>query len=335
MTTIGNMNPTLMDVARRSDPDGKIATIVELLNQTNDVLDYLTCLEANNGTGHKTTVRTGLPSATWRMLNYGVQPSKSQTKQVTDSTGMLEAYSEVDKALADLNGNTAEFRLSEDQPFLEAMNQQMASTLFYGSTLTDPEKFTGLAPRYTAYQSTDDTKSSFNVIHGGGEGVDNTSVWLVVFGPNTVHAIYPKGSKAGVSHQDLGEVTLEDAQGGKYQGYRTHYKWDIGLTVRDWRYAVRIANIDVSNLAGVAGQKALIALMVQASERIPVLGMGRAVWCMNRTVHSALRLGILEKISSNLTWETVAGKRVMAFDDIPVARCNALLNTEALVPAAS
>jgi hypothetical protein len=46
-------------------------------------------------------------------LNYGVASSKSRTAQVTDSCGMLEAYAEIDKALADLNGNSAAFRLSE------------------------------------------------------------------------------------------------------------------------------------------------------------------------------------------------------------------------------
>ena len=50
--------------------------------------------------------------------------------QVTDSIGMLETYAEVDKSLADLNGNTDEFRLSEDRAFIEAMNQAMAQTLF-------------------------------------------------------------------------------------------------------------------------------------------------------------------------------------------------------------
>ena len=41
-----------------------------------------------------------------------------------------------------------------------------------------------------------------------------------------------------------------------------------------------------------------------------------------------LRLGILEKIASNLSWETVEGKRVMMFDDIEVGVCDAILNTE-------
>ena len=130
MATIGTMNPTLLDVQSRLDPNNAIAQIIEMMNQTNEIVQDMTMVEGNLPTGHKTTVRTGLPEATWRMLNYGVKPSKSKTKQITDTCGMLEAYAEIDKSLADLNGNSAAFRLSEDYAFLEAMNQEWASTLF-------------------------------------------------------------------------------------------------------------------------------------------------------------------------------------------------------------
>jgi hypothetical protein len=289
----------------------------------------MTFLEGNLPTGHRTTVRSGLPASTWRKLNYGVQPSKSTTVQITDTTGMLEAYAEVDKALADLNGNTASFRLSEDRAFLESMNQTMANTLFYGDTGTDPEKFMGLSSRYNSTTA----ESGDNIIVGGGSGSDNTSIWLVCWGPNTCHGIYPKGSQAGLNHQDLGEVTLEDAANGKYQGYRTHYKWDIGMSVRDWRYIVRIPNIDVSNLTKDASgsSAALVDLMVQAVEKLPNLNLGRCVFYGNRTISSILRRQITNTSNVRLTMDEVAGKRVMAFDGIPFRRNDAILNDEAVV----
>ena len=146
MTVLSVANPTLLDLAKRTDPDGSIATIVELLNQNNEILDDMTWVEGNLPTGHRTTVRTGLPAPTWRKLYGGVQPTKSTTAQVTDNTGMLEAYAEVDKALADLNGNTASFRLSEDMAHIEGMSQEMADTLIYGNEGSEPEAFTGLSP---------------------------------------------------------------------------------------------------------------------------------------------------------------------------------------------
>lgn len=335
MPTLSVNNPTLADVAKRLDPNGQIADIVEILNETNPILEDMTFVEGNLPTGHRTSIRTGLPTPTWRKLYGGVQPTKSTTVQVTDNTGMLEAYAEVDKALADLNGNTAAFRLSEDRAHIEGMNQEMASTTFYGNEGTEPAAFTGIAPRFNSLSAA----NKDNIVNGGSVSgqTDNTSIYLVVWGPNTIHGIYPKGSKAGLSVTDKGQVTVEnvDGQGGRMEAYRTHYRWDAGLVVRDWRYVVRIANIDVSELSdssnGEAARKALIRLMVQASERIPQLGMGRAAFYANRTVRTNLRLGILDKIASNLSWETVAGKRVMVFDDIPVRTCDAILNTEARV----
>ncbi|AZV94485.1 hypothetical protein NJI34_37820 [Pseudomonas sp. S 311-6] len=332
MATLATQNPTLADVAKRLDPNGKIDKIVELLHQSNGILEDATFIEGNLPTGHRTTVRTGIPVPTWRKLYGGVQPSRSTTAQVTDNCGQLEAYAEVDKALADLNGNTAAFRLSEDRAHIEGMNQEMARTLIYGNEGTDPAKFTGLAARYNSLTA----DSGENIIDASGAGNDNTSIWLVTWGENTIHGIYPKGSKAGLNVEDKGQVTIEnvDGNGGRMEGYRTHYKWDTGLTVRDWRYGARIANISVPDLSGANAKEATMALiefMIQASERIPNFGMGRAAWYVNRTIREKLRLGILNKIASNLSWETVAGKRVMMFDDIPVRRTDAILTTEAKV----
>lgn len=329
MAALATNNPTLLDVSKRLDPNGKIDTIVELMAAQNPILEDLTFVEGNLATGHKTTVRTGLPTPTWRKLYGGVQPGKSTTAQITDSCGMLEAYAEIDKALADLNGNTAAFRLSEDAAHIEGMAQKHAQTLFYGNEGTEPEAFTGLAPRYNSLSA----ENADNIIDAGGTGSDNTSIWLCVWGPQTGFGIYPKGSKGGLQMEDKGQVTIEnvDGAGGRMEGYRTHYRMDSGLTIRDWRYFVRIANVDVGDLNTLANTKNLITWMIQAGERIPQLGKGRACFYMPRTIREKLRLGILEKVSTNLTWESVAGKRVMTFDDIPVRRSDALVLNEARV----
>lgn len=330
MATIGNTNPTWIDVAKRLDPGGKIDMIVELLSETNEILQDATAVEGNLPTGHRTTIRSGLPSVTWRLLNFGVQPSKSTTVQVTEAAGMLEAYAEVDKKLAELNGNTAEFRLSEDRAFLEAMNQEMADTLFYGNSSTDPEEFMGLSPRYNSTTA----ENGDNIILGSSNDTDNTSIWLIVWGPNTVHMFYPKGSTAGLTMEDLGEVTLLDSAtpAGKFQGYRSHYKWEAGASVRDWRFAVRIANIEVGDLTGDASAgDDLQDLMIQALELPPSLTAGRAAFYCNRTIKSYLRRQINNKTNLHLTMDEIGGRHVMAFDGIPVRRCDALLETEALV----
>jgi hypothetical protein len=326
MATIGTTALTLIDWAKRIDPNGNTASLVELLNTTNPILMDALSVEGNLPTGHRTTVRTGLPSVAWRLLNYGITPSKSTSVQVDDSTGMLEGYSQVDKALADLNGNTDAFRLTEDRAFIEGMSQEMATTLWYGNTATDPKKFLGLSPRYASLSA----NNADNIIDGGGSGSDNCSIWLITWSDNATHLIFPKGSKAGLQSRDLGEDTLLDAAGGLYQGYRSHYKWDVGLTTRDWRYNVRICNIDVSDLAGGSPAN-IIKLMVRALHLLPADGMGSPVFYVNRTVMTWLDIQMMTSTNVNLRLSEAAGQNVMTFRGIPIRRSDALLNTESRV----
>jgi hypothetical protein len=329
MATLAATHPTLLDITKRLDPNGKIDTIAEILSQTNEVLEDMVWLEGNLPTGHRTTVRSGLPTPTWRKLYGGVQPTKSRTVQVTDACGMLEAYAEVDKALADLNGNSGAFRLSEDRAHIEGMNQEFASTLFYGNESTEPEAFTGFGARFNDQAA----ENGSNILTSASDpdSTDNTSIYLVVWGPNTVHGIYPKGSKAGLNMEDKGQVTIEnvDGNGGRMEAYRTHYRWDCGLSVRDWRYVVRI-NIDQEDLVkNAASGPDLVDLLTQATELIPSLSMGRPAFYANRTVRSFLRRQIANKVAaSTLTMEQVGGKHVTMFDGIPFRRCDAITNTE-------
>lgn len=331
MATLAAQNPTLLDLANRLGPNDQIATIIELLNMQNEILDDFVCTEGNLLTGHQTTVRTGIPLPTWRKLYGGVQPTKSTTAKVTDNCGMLENYGEVDKALADLNGNTASFRLSENMPILEGFNQKVSTAIFYENEAATPEAITGLSPRYSSLSA----ENGYNIIDGGGVGATNTSIWLVIWGENTMHGIYPKGSKGGWQMTDKGQVTIENADGagGRMEAYRTHYRWDLGLTVRDWRFAVRCCNIDVTTLtkAATAGTD-IIDVMTQALERVQSLNAGRAAFYCNRTVRSFLRRQMVAAVkNSTLQMDEVAGKKVMTFDGVPVRRVDALLNTEARV----
>jgi len=337
---------TLTDWAKSRDPNGSTATVVELLNQSNEVLTDMLWIEGNLPTGHRTTVRTGLPNPTWRKLYQGVQPTKSTRAQVDDTCGMLEARNEVDKALVELNGDASSFRLSEAQAEIEGMNQSLCQTLFYGDQSVNPERFTGFAPRYSLKSAA----NGQNIVDGGGTGVDNTSVWLVVWGQNTVTGIYPKGTRAGLTHEDLGVIDAFDTQTppARFRAYADLWQWKCGLSVRDWRYAVRIANIDVSDLVGQTGTQAptaataLMKLMVQAMARIPMMGMGKPVFYANRTVKEFLGIAALDKSQNAVTVEPALnqfgqispghlGNGTTRFLGVPVRTVDQLLSAEARV----
>lgn len=337
---------TYADWAKRLDESGKIGMIVELLSQTNEILADMLVLEGNLPTGHKTTVRTGLPSGSWRLLNAGIPTTKSTTAQITATCGNLEAESQIDVDLASLNADQAAFRLSESRAHFEGLNQQMATTMVYGSEVTNPAGFTGLAPHYST-TNTATAQSAANVLSMAGSGSDNTSIWIVTWGAETCHGIFPKGKMAGLQHNDMGKWRVTDASGNFYWAYVDHYKWELGLALRDWRYCVRICNIDVSDLMG-ASPPNLINALIRGVRRLPTTGanaspvqtsdaptiqgsMGKtAIYC-NRTVSTYLDIQATNKTNVLLKLEEWDGKPVTTFRGIPIRTVDAILNTEATV----
>ncbi len=334
---LNNTRPTLVDLAKQTDNMGNLVEIIELLQQESDMLKDMVWKEANQVTGEMATVRTGLPTPTWRKFNQGVQPTKSLTAQITFNTGMLEDYSEVDVSLAEKSNNVAEFRLNEDMAHLEGFGQQLQQKLIFGNEGTAPEEITGLASFYNSLSA----NNAENIIVGGGAGADNNSIWLVGWDQNKICGVYPRGSKVGFQMNDKGIVTIQDTNGtagARMEAYQTHYKWDVGLAVKDWRYAVRIPNIDKSLLSTVytAGAFAtgadLSNLMFEALSRIPVQNGARLSWYMSRDTLTKLRQQASAKTqASTLGVADVGGEKIETFLDIPLRRIDALDADEALV----
>lgn len=340
MATIGSSLLTLTDWGKRLDPDGKTAFVTEVLNQSNEIFDDMLWKEGNLPTGEQTTIRTGLPTSYWRRINQGTPNSKSTTAQVTEQCGMLTNRSQVDKAEAELNGNVNSFRLSESMAHLESQSQEMASTLFYGSS-SDPEEFVGFSPRYNDLSA----NNAQNIIDAGGTGSDNSSVWLIGWGPRSVFGVFPKGSKAGIDHEDLGLGDAFDSNNDRFRAYMDEYTWSGGLVVKDWRYAVRIANIDISVLiADTDGSTTnLLELMLKAVHRIPSMaGVNRAPkmegmqsvnasFYANRTITQMLDIQAMNKSNLQLNSGSEEGNQKLSLRGIPIRTVDALTEAEARV----
>ena len=337
MATLAATALTLADWAKRFGPKDKVSSIIEILSQTNEILNDMKFKEGNLPTGEQATIRTGLPDVFYRLMNQGVPKSKSTTAQITENAATLEARSEVDKDIAELNGDVNAFRLSEGEAFMEAMNQRMADTLFFG-TASNPEEFVGFSPRYNDLSAT----NAQNILDAGGTGSDNSSVWLIGWGDRTVHGIFPKGSKAGMDHEDLGLDDAFDSNNDRFRAYMDRYVWKNGLMIKDWRYAVRIANIDISELVAQSGSQAetastaIIKLLSRAIDRLPSTSNVTMSFYANRTVISLLRVAALDKSqnavmveqSLNQFGQTIFTTR---FNGIPIRIVDRLTETEARV----
>jgi hypothetical protein len=343
MATLSNTQYTLADLAKNMTPDGGIADVAELLSQMNQMVEDAIWIEGNLPTGHMDTVRTSLPIPTWRRLNQGVDPTKTGESQVTDVCGMQETYAVVDKRLANMNGMSAKWRLSQNKGYLEGLTQDMASQMLYANNALNPERPQGLTPRYNAL-STSVSQTANNVLSGGGSGNNNTSIWLVGWADDKVRMFHGKGTPAGLQNNDLGEQAAFDANNKRYQALITHYVWEAGLSVKDWRYIVRICNIDVTS-SGLKSNSPpdLVDLIDQAIARIPNLDACRPALYMNRTARRYLNKQRNRGVPSSSTVNTTTIrdtsqddqrgviKRFENYDGIPMRIVDQIINTEATV----
>lgn len=339
MAELNIINPSLSDILSRTDPNGSIAPIIEVAEKLNPTIQHANIIACNDGTKHKRTIRTGIPEPTFRLYNQGVQPTKSQTAQVSDATGMVEDYLEVDQALADLGGRAASFRATETIAKIQGFNNFINYNIFYGNTVTNPAGFTGLDARY----NDPNVDSGRQLVNALGTGSNNASIWFVTWGAQGCSLLHPDGTPFGFEHKDLGVQTKEMGSGKLMQVYRDHYKWNIGLTIGDWRSCSRICNIDVQSLTkNLANRADLLDLMIDAEELLDTsakiavntqgnLVEGKTVIYTTRTIAKFLRKQALNKANVNLTVDQVAGKRVTMWGEHEVHRIDSLLDTEAAI----
>lgn len=341
--------PTILDVASRMDPDGKIPTIAEMLSQANDMNDDLPYVEANEKTGHEFVFRTSIPAGSWRQYNMGVPYAKSTTAKARVGLGMLEDYSQVDRALAEHSGDVNGFRESEDVAFLEGMGQTIAQTFIYGNTVSNPAQFMGFAPFYNTV-STGTAQNAANVLDFGGTASANTSLWLIGWGPNTIFAVYPRGSSAGLNMENKGDTTPGfDSAGNRFEAYTSWFRQQAGLCPMDWRYAVRGANIDTTN-AGLAGPNApdlfanmgeMLLMMPKVSKTTSgitktdapsdsAIGVRPVFYC-NRTFRHWADVQSIRDRNVLLTKDDYAGNPVDIFRGIPLKIVDQITNAEAQV----
>lgn len=342
MAVLGQELHTIADLTARLDPDGKTARIGEWLSQTNEVFAWLRWKEGNLPTGERTTVRTGLPSVYFRGYNQGVDPSKSRVAQIDEGAALLEGKSAVDREVAKASGNVGEYRLTESAAFFESLTQTFCTTMFYGNASASPQEFTGLAPRFNSVSGT----VADQIIDAGGSGSDNGSIWLIVTGPQGVMGIYPKNTKAGISHIDVTAgsgvaddgtdigIYWEDADGKEFLALVDQYNLHCGLSVKDPRRVGRIASIDRSLLTVDYSTGAqLQMLMVELMSRVDGLSSPghSAAWVMDRSMRSFLERQLLNDKNPYLGYDDVAGRRMPTFGGIPILRTDALAVDEAAV----
>lgn len=340
---------TLMDMARRTDPDGSAADIAELLSQANEIYDDMVWKEGNTDTGHIFTVRNGLPAGTWRYLNQGVPMGKSTTAQGRINCGELTGWSVIDERILEKSANPNKARYEEDNAFVEGMSQTMAQTAIYGNSAANVASFTGVFPYFNTLQ-TSIAQNAANMFNGSGVGSNNASILLMGWSPRSAYMVYPKGSKSGLSVRPLNSTEVAyDSVGNAYPAKQTYFSQLAGLCIEDWRWVSRICNLDVT-AAGLGGSSPydIFAGMSKQLLRMPKMGRAqsgvtqtdaksesglvvRPAFYANRTVRGFMDIQIIRDKNVLIGMHDFAGMPAEAYRNIPIRIMDVMTSSETVV----
>lgn len=323
--------PTFSDLAKMVTPGWERALpIINLLSKRHGLHANLPFAEANGAISHRASILTGLPTASWRMFNYGTAPSNGTHANVTFPVAQAETISEVDESLIRIAPDRAAFVAQKMVEHVEAIMQEWSSTAFYG-TAADPNEFVGLASLY----SDPTANNGRNVLDAGGtDNADNTSIYLLNAGP-TVKGIYPRGTPAGIERFGGGYDWAENfgGTGLRARVWREGLRIGGGIAVEDWRDVVRIGSINVSALVAQTNDADLIYLTRRAKHRLSNRPTYKRFWVMAATTWEFIehQRDDRQVAGGGVSQATIDGVEVPTLHGYPVVIDDNILLTEAPV----
>lgn len=322
MADIGmNSAHTLAHVVKAHDPDGKLATFVDVLSQRNPLLEEGYWVEANDFTSHRITKVLSEPAGSLTGVNEFVSYSAGTTTQVVEQLAILEAYSRIDERILDKVRNPSEYRAQYDELTVRGMTKTFHNSVFYGNNVSNIKDIPGLATRYNNVTDW----GNVNVIDEGGNGNDCSSIYIVKWGLDGVFFAFPRGGNQTLMADDMGRQLMQNNGNSAYTALVTHFQLQFGLCVADDRAIQRIASVDITTAANGFDADNVI----KALNRMPDLD--KVVIYVNGDVKTQMDQDAQNKTNVNLTIGEAWGRPTTMFQGIPVRRCDKIKSTEAAI----
>jgi hypothetical protein len=320
MATFTSNSLSLVEVAKRKAPDGTMAEIAEVLEEQNEILQDAVWYEANDTFSNVTTRRSQEPSGSFRKLNQGVGKESSKTTTIIDTVAILETRAENDIEVINAFPDPVRARNDENIAFIRGLSKTAATKMIYGNSSTTPEEFTGIAPRL------DTLATSKNVLNAGGTGADLASIYVIDWGRQGVYMTFPKNSKVGLGHTDLGIETVTDSNGNKLSAYVDKFTWKLGMVVRNDKSIGRIANIETTGTSNIFNEDDLITLLNRMTK-----GPGRRIY-VNETIMTQMEIKLKDKTNTFFSKaDGLAPGPVLTFKGVPIRLVEKILDTETAI----
>lgn len=321
-----NSQWTLLERAKRSVDGKKILPILDVMDKMGvpDFLKDVPYIPANQGLKHRIVRTVSRPSSTRRNLYSGVGSSITTTQVIYEPVILFEQRSEIDEDELDTIENPDEARRQEDEGHIAGLIEDFAYAIFNDTRISGSEYINGFAPRLSTLSYPGHTTTSYPYVwNNGGSGSDLSSIWIVEWGPQACHALYPsggavRGGQFGIIARNKGKEPKEDGDDNSliYYAYVSQFKKWAGLAVHDDRKVTRIANIERDESSQYSFNENLVIKAIAHGK----FNIGRTRVYVNPYIYAQMCIKAKDKQNIILSYENVFGKNVPTIWGIPIRK---------------
>jgi len=327
---------TMIEVAKSIGAQGNDLALIDTLSQKTPFLEEGYWMEADDFQSHHFMQALSEPVGVDSIINVGVGWDVATQTPVTELIQGLEDYLRIDMRILSKRRNPQQYVKQQVDVFVRGLTKTIHDRILYGNYVANTavgvgpstaiggasaDRITGLAARYNTiatnpwYNVTSATGSTSNAL---------SSVWTIVWGPNSVFFVYPHGGQDFVKVTDMGEQLVYDSSQKPYQAYVVHFLIQFGLCVADPRKVQRLANIYKTTQVWTP------TLQLQSLGQLPD-GLDGAVMYVPRFVHTAMQVDALLGTNKFYTKEEVWGHNQQLFQGVPIRMVERIATNEAQV----
>lgn len=307
---------TLVELAKRTDPNGNSAELINILAERNPMLEEAHWERANDLNSHEFTQVIELPKGEFGRINKGIAYSAGRTKQVVEPIcEIAEAYC-VDDRLLKKAPSPQEYLAQEAALHVEGMGQTAHATLLYGNRGTNPDAINGFMTRYNSLSMTD------SVTNNGGSGADVASILVVNWGRDSAYLAYPREFGDFLVEKGPSDQWIQPAAGTGYWGKVITWSINMGLCIANPKNVQRICNIETTGSSNIFSDDKLITALNKMDKT------DNAVIYVNKAIYTQMQIAFKNRANVNFTMQEAWGRPIMHFMGIPVKKCDQMLSTE-------
>lgn len=335
-----NKQYTLLERAKTSIDGKTVLPAVDVMDKmgVGEFIQDVPFFECNSGLKHRISRTTDRPTSTRPKFYGGTRPNMSTEQVLFEPCVEFTQRSEIDERLLKTIKNGEEMRRQKDMPHAAGIIDDFVYDLFNSVRTSGSEYINGLSARLGTISNPYHTTTSLPYVwdNGGTDTGNLTSLYIVEWGPQAVHCLYPdpqvRGEGTlGMSIRNEGREPIKDANDSlaTYYAMVTTFSFWFGLAVwNDWKIA-RIANIhyDEKN-SGALNDNIIIKALRHGK-------FNRGATRIYGNAFIGTQIDIRAKDKGNTFWGTteVFGKEINQIQGIPFRMLDdtIITNTETLV----